>query len=59
MNDAAIPDDVLLVRIAEAARMLGVSPGMVRKMIADGRLSTVRLGRAVRLRRADVEALAR
>jgi excisionase family DNA binding protein len=43
-----------LLTIPEAAQRLACSPGAVRKWLRQGRLRPVRLGRAVRLRAADV-----
>lgn len=48
--------DKLLVDTREAARLLAVSPRTVWSMMARGELPTVRLGRAVRVRMADLEA---
>jgi len=48
---------ILLSKKATAA-MLGVSIGMVDKLVRTSRLAPVRLGRRVLFRRADVEALA-
>jgi len=46
-----------LLTVSEAARELRVSPVTVRRYIKSGRLRCVRLGRAIRLRRDDVEGL--
>lgn len=43
-----------LLTIPEAARRLACSPGAIRKFVRQGRLPAVKLGRAVRLRAADV-----
>ena len=44
---------------AEAARILGVTPGRVRQLVMAGRLHpALRLARALLLRRDEVEALA-
>jgi excisionase family DNA binding protein len=49
----------LLLRMREVATRLHVSEQMVSKMIADGRLHAVRIGRAVRVPVAEVERVAR
>jgi excisionase family DNA binding protein len=46
-----------LLTVAEVAELLRLSPRQVRRFIADGRLRVVRLGRAIRIRPQDVEAL--
>jgi excisionase family DNA binding protein len=43
-----------LATVQEAAELLGVAPKTLRKWIAERRLPTVRLGRAVRIRRIDI-----
>lgn len=48
-----------LLRVTEVAERLALSPFTVRNWIAAGRLPVVRLGRAVRIRAEDVEALVR
>ena len=48
----------LLLTIGEAAKLLSVSVRSIRNMLADGRLEPVQLGRSVRVRRVEVEALA-
>ncbi|WP_367618435.1 excisionase family DNA-binding protein [Luteococcus sp.] len=46
--------------VQSAARRLGVCPRTVRRMIADGRLPSYRVGdRLIRVQRADVDALVR
>ena len=46
-----------LVRRADAAEQLCVSPGMVRKLEQSGVLPTVYVGTAARLRQSDLDAL--
>jgi excisionase family DNA binding protein len=41
----------------EVARMLGLSPATVRMWVWQGRIPVVRLRRAVRISRADLDAL--
>jgi len=55
-----VDENSLLIRQPEAARLLGISMGVLRLIIASGRLKTVVLhpGAHPRVRRADVEALA-
>jgi excisionase family DNA binding protein len=48
-----------LLAIPEAAERLALAPATLRKWIYLRRLSCVRVGRAVRLRESDVEAMAR
>ena len=48
-----------LLKAGEVAERLAVSPVTVRKWIFAGRLPTVRLGRAVRVKEEDIEALVR
>lgn len=45
-----------LLRIEEIAERLAVSRSMAWKLIAHGELRSVRIGRAVRVRPADLEA---
>jgi excisionase family DNA binding protein len=47
----------LLVRAEEAARLLGISRTRTYEMLRKGELRSVRLGRARRVRLADIEAL--
>ena len=42
--------------VAETARLLKVNPITVRRHIQGGRLSAIRAGRGVRIRRGDLEA---
>ena len=46
-----------LMSVANVADALAVSIRTVRRMIAAGDIPIVRIGRAVRIRRVDVEAL--
>lgn len=46
-----------LLRVPEVAEALAVKPGTIRSWIASRRLPVVRLGRAVRVRLEDVEAI--
>jgi excisionase family DNA binding protein len=50
-----IPPRLLVVE--EVATLLQLSPRQVRRMIADGRLTAVHVGRAVRIRPEAVVAL--
>ena len=52
-------NDALLLDIPGAARLLAVSDSTVRRLVAAGHLEAVRVFSAVRVRRADVERLAR
>lgn len=44
------------LRVRDVATLLGVSPGTVRNLCADGTLATVRIGKAVLIPRRDYEA---
>ena len=46
-----------LLTVPEVAALLRLSPRSIRRLIDDGRLPIVRLGRAIRIRPQDVEAL--
>jgi excisionase family DNA binding protein len=46
-----------LMSVADVADALAISIRTVRRMIAAGDIPIVRIGRAVRIRRVDVEAL--
>ncbi len=48
-----------LLTVPQAAERLAISPATLRKWLYLRRLSCVRVGRAVRLRESDVEAMAR
>lgn len=56
-GDMASPE-ALLLTTRQVAKLLQVSERTVRAMVADGRLSAVKLGSATRIPRGDVEALA-
>jgi excisionase family DNA binding protein len=45
------------VTVREAARRLGLQEATIRKWICQRRLGVVRLGRAVRLRAADLDKM--
>jgi len=51
-------DSPLLLRIPEAARLLGVSRSTMYELMAKGEVQVVRIGRSVRVARADVERMA-
>ncbi len=44
------------LRVRDVATLLGVSPGTVRNLCADGALPTVRIGKAVLIPRRDYDA---
>ena len=46
-----------LLTVSEVAQRLRLSERQIRRMIADGRIPVVRLGRAVRIREEVVRAL--
>ncbi len=51
-------EDSLLLTYAEAARLLGLSVSMVRKMARTGRIEVVHIGRCARIPRAALMELA-
>jgi excisionase family DNA binding protein len=51
------PYDVPWLSIATTAQMVGISQKTVRRAIAEGRLPASRVGRLIRIRRDDVDAL--
>lgn len=52
-----MPSDAFLLTVPEAARRLRVSDSMVRKLVRDGRLRSVKLGRRVLVPVAAVNEL--
>ena len=50
------PPDVALLTVEDVAQRLKVSPSTVRRLIRRGGLKTVRLGRLIRIRPADLNA---
>jgi excisionase family DNA binding protein len=54
---APAPATPELISIGDAAARLGMSRSFIRAAIREGRLPIERIGRAVRLRPADVDAL--
>jgi excisionase family DNA binding protein len=52
-------DRPLVVKTTVAARMLGISPRTVERLVARGELPTTRIGRATRLSVAVLEAYVR
>jgi len=52
-------DEKMLLSVPEAARRLSVSERLVWRAISEGALDSVKLGRATRVRAADVERVAR
>jgi excisionase family DNA binding protein len=49
----------LLVSRREAAKLLGISPSMVDKLVRTRRLEKIKIGTKVMFRRLDIEHLAR
>ena len=47
----------VLLDVAQAAELLGMSTSYIRKAIGNGRLPAKRIGRAVRVRLADLDTL--
>ncbi|MFK4118446.1 helix-turn-helix domain-containing protein [Streptomyces longwoodensis] len=52
----AAPVDRLLYKPEEAAEVLAIGRSMVYELMADGALTYIKLGRARRIRRTDLEA---
>jgi len=52
-------DEKVLLSVPEAARRLSVSERLIWRAISEGALDAVRLGRATRVRVAEVERVAR
>lgn len=46
-----------LMKIKDAAKLLALSESMIRKMLTTRQLTAVRIGRSVRVRAAELEAL--
>ncbi len=44
-----------LLRVAQAAEVLGLSPSTIRKMLWDGRLRRIKIGGATRIRKQEIE----
>jgi len=47
----------LTLTIEQAAQLLGVSPSTVRNRVTDGTIRAVKLGRLIRIPRAELERL--
>jgi excisionase family DNA binding protein len=52
------PDQPMLSTIPEAARQLGLSTRTLERMIAEGKIDTVKVGRSRRIRTRDLIAIA-
>ena len=50
-------DDSILITVREAARLLAIGTTLAHKMVSDGRLPYIRLGRTVRIPRASLYAM--
>tara|TARA_R110000868_G_scaffold330273_1_gene591215 strand:- start:4520 stop:4693 length:174 start_codon:yes stop_codon:yes gene_type:complete len=50
-------DPLQLSTISQAADLLQVNPRTIRRLIDAGKLPSVRVGRAIRIRRSDLEQL--
>jgi excisionase family DNA binding protein len=55
MSDAAEP--TLTLSVEEAARLLGISPGLAYQLVHRGELAAIKLGRRILVPRHAVEAL--
>ncbi|CAN5860351.1 hypothetical protein BH23ACT8_BH23ACT8_15700 [soil metagenome] len=52
------PMDSVLLTTPRAAELLSLSPRTVKRLVADGRLASVKIGGARRIRRADLDRYA-
>lgn len=50
-----ITDDRILLTVEETAKMLGIGRSLTWRLVQEGRLPSVRLGRLVRVPRAELE----
>jgi excisionase family DNA binding protein len=48
-----------LLKVEEVSEILGLAPSTVRRMLWEGRLARVKIGRSTRVREGDVGALIR
>jgi len=46
-----------LLRVEATAKILGLSPSTIRKMLWDGRLRRIKIGRATRVRKQEIDDL--
>lgn len=46
-----------LLKVKEAAKILGLSPSTIRNMLWDGRLRRIKIGGATRVRRQEIDDL--
>jgi len=58
MANQSEPKPKLTYSIAETAETLGLSQPYVRRLAGEGKIATVRFGKRVMVRRAEVERLA-
>lgn len=54
---SSTPDPLQLISIKKTADLLQVNPRTIRRLIDAGKLPSVRVGRAIRIRRIDLEQL--
>jgi excisionase family DNA binding protein len=59
VTEARMEPETLAYTVPEAARILSIGPGKLREMIAKGEIEEVRIGGAVRVRRATLDAFLR
>jgi excisionase family DNA binding protein len=59
LHDSARGDDSALLGPADAAAWLTVSTRTLRRLVAEGRLPVVRIGRTVRFKRSDLDQFTR
>lgn len=53
------PEPAALLRVSEVAAIISISERWIWERIASGEIPVVRVGKLVRIRRADVDAFAR
>jgi len=48
-----------LLKVSEVSKVLGLGESTVRRMLSEGQLHRVKVGRSTRIREGDIEALIR
>jgi len=56
-RDVSPPDAPLLLRVSEAAQLLGVSRSAMYELVASGQVPVVRIGRSIRVVRSELERI--
>lgn len=55
MNNVAINPSGMILSVSEAAERLGVTPGRVRQLVLDGRISATKFGRDLAIPESEVD----